>query len=169
MTHCDARSAANRDAPGGCIGQHRGVIRLLWDDVKQWFDPSENGGAPDVVVVDTDLVDWGRLLELIRSRGWRCEYRLRDEVLALPRSAAELFSPDAADWATSLWVWPDPHLEWIVRPWSAEEILSHVSLYQSKGRNDSTSSVGSWRRLVGPSARGLSCTARAPSMAGTRR
>ena len=28
---------------------------MLRDDVKHWFDPVENGGAPDVIVADTTL------------------------------------------------------------------------------------------------------------------
>jgi hypothetical protein len=109
------------------------VTRLVWDDVKEWFDPSKNGSAPDVIVANTDLVDWDRLFELIRSRGWRCEYRLHDQVRALPASAAELFCADTAGRA-ALSVWPDPHLEWVIRPWSAEEILTDVDLHQIQGQ-----------------------------------
>lgn len=85
---------------------------MVWDEVKEWFDPSENGSAPDVVVADTDLGDWDRLFELIRSRGWRCEHRLGDQARALLASAAVL-SADAAGTAASLVVWPEPHLKWI--------------------------------------------------------
>ena len=110
------------------------MAQLVWDEVKEWFDPSENGRAPDVIVADTDLGDWDRLFDLIRSRGWRCEYRLGDQALALPASAAVVFSADAAGAAASLLVWPEPHLKWIITPWSAAEIRSDVDLYEIQGQ-----------------------------------
>ncbi|MBB4765824.1 hypothetical protein ACFQFC_16550 [Amorphoplanes digitatis] len=35
---------------------------------------------------------------------------------------------------TLLTVWPDPDLEWMIRPWAVEEILSDVDLYQTQGQ-----------------------------------
>lgn len=35
---------------------------VLWDDVRQWFDPVGNGSAPDVIVAGTTVADWDRLL-----------------------------------------------------------------------------------------------------------
>ena len=35
---------------------------------------------------------------------------------------------------TLLTVWPDPDLEWMIRPWAVEEILSDVDLYQIQGQ-----------------------------------
>ncbi|GID93385.1 hypothetical protein Adi01nite_27970 [Amorphoplanes digitatis] len=78
------RSAANQDAGGGTFGDHRLVSDLLWDDVKQWFDPVENGSAPDVIVADTTLAHWQFVLDLIRSRGWLCRYERGDREFAVP-------------------------------------------------------------------------------------
>lgn len=38
------------------------------------------------------------------------------------------------DHVTHLRVWPDAELEWIVRPWAVEQILSDVALYQLQGQ-----------------------------------
>lgn len=108
--------------------------RLLWDDVKDWFDPWENGSAPDVIVADTDLADWNRLFELIRSRGWRCLHHHVDGARALPASPEELLSLRPAEAVTSLTVWPYPDLEWIIRPRSVGEIVSDVDLHQIQGQ-----------------------------------
>jgi hypothetical protein len=109
---------------------------IRWDDVKEWFDPSQNGSAPDVVVPDTTVEDWEKLFRLIQSEGWRCEYEYRDQRQPLPASAAELFVPDPEGWLRNLWVWPEPDMEWIIRPWSQspDEIASDVSLYEIQGQ-----------------------------------
>jgi hypothetical protein len=107
---------------------------VVWEDVKQWFDPVENGSAPDVIVADTTLADWERLLGLVHSRGWPCRYELGGRALPVPDSAAQLFSAGIAGELPLLRVWPDPDLEWIVRPWAVEEILSDVSLYKIQGQ-----------------------------------
>jgi len=112
------------------------VSELLWDDVKQWFDPVENGSAPDVIVADTTLVHWQLVLDLIRSHGWSCRYEHGDRETALPESAASLFPPEAVEQPTllTIWVWPDPDFEWIIRPSTADVIVSDVDLYQIQGQ-----------------------------------
>ncbi|MBB4696020.1 hypothetical protein [Paractinoplanes abujensis] len=110
------------------------MATIRWADVEEWFDPSQNGSAPDVVVPDTAIADWEALLALIRSEGWRCEYALGEERRPLPPSAAELFEPDPEGRGRSLWVWPDPGLEWIVRLWTPDEVVSDVSLHEIQGQ-----------------------------------
>ncbi|GAA5192554.1 hypothetical protein GCM10023322_52430 [Rugosimonospora acidiphila] len=107
---------------------------LQWDGVKEWFDPSTNGTLPDVIVQDTTLTDWETLLRLIRSESWRSEYEFRDQVHPMPASAAELFVPDPEGWLRTLRIWPDPDMEWIVRPSLPEEIDSDVSLHEIQGQ-----------------------------------
>jgi hypothetical protein len=107
---------------------------LRWDHVKEWFDPAENGTAPDLVVAGTSLADWQALLALIRSERWRCVYEFGDHRLGLPSSAAELFIADPQGRLRSLRVWPDPNIELIVRPWCAEEIVGDVSLFELQGQ-----------------------------------
>jgi hypothetical protein len=110
------------------------VHDIAWDDVKEWFDLAENGSAPDVIVHDTTLADWERLLELMRSEGWRCDYDFREQGLPLPVSAAEIFVRDPDGERPTLRVWPGLELEWIIRPWSTDEIVSDVSLHDIQGQ-----------------------------------
>jgi hypothetical protein len=110
------------------------VETIRWDDVSEWFDPSQNGSAPDVVVPDTTVADWEALLGLIRSEGWRCEYEVGEERQPLPPSVAELFVSDPEGLVRSLWVWPDPGMEWIIRLWTPAEIVSDVSLHEIQGQ-----------------------------------
>jgi len=51
---------------------------IRWDDVKDWFNPHENGSLPDVLVRDATMATWDALLVLIRSQGWRYEYDFRE-------------------------------------------------------------------------------------------
>jgi hypothetical protein len=110
------------------------VSDLRWDDVKQWFDPIENGIAPDVIVADTTLAHWQLVLDLIRSREWLCRYERGDGEAAVPESAVDLFPADGREQITRLTVWPDPGPEWMVRPGAVEEILSDVDLHQIQGQ-----------------------------------
>lgn len=134
MTLRSDQLAANQDAGGGTFGDHRLVSDLLWNDVKQWFDPVENGNAPDVVVADTTWAHWQVLLDLVRSNGWLCRYERGDRETAVPEFAADLFPADNREQMTLLTVWPDPDLEWMIRPWAVEEILSDVDLHQIQGQ-----------------------------------
>jgi hypothetical protein len=110
------------------------VSDLRWDDVKEWFDPTQNGTVPDLVVADTTLDDWQALITLIRTAGWRAEYEHRDRRGEVPRSAADLFVADPDGWLKYLRVWPEPDLEVIFRPWSADEIVGDVSLFELQGQ-----------------------------------
>jgi hypothetical protein len=110
-----------------CVGD------LLWDDVRQWFDPFGNGSAPDVVVTGTELADWQVVLDLIRSRGWLCRCEHSDRETTVPMFAADLF-PARTGGRMQLTVWPDPDLEWMVRPWAVEEIVGDVDLFQIQGQ-----------------------------------
>jgi hypothetical protein len=119
----------------GVAGRNNGPVEAIrWKDVAEWFDPSQNGSAPDVVVSDTTVADWDALFGLIRSEGWRCEYEFGEEWRALPSAAAELFEPSQDDLLRSLWVWPDPGMEWIIRPWTPDEVVGDVNLYEIQGQ-----------------------------------
>jgi hypothetical protein len=110
------------------------VETLRWDDVEEWFDPSENGSAPDVVVPDTSVVDWDALVGLIRSEGWPCKYEAGDRWCSLPPTAAELFDAAPEGFLRNLWVWPDPGLEWIIRLGTPDAIVSDVDLHEIQGQ-----------------------------------
>lgn len=107
---------------------------IRWHDVREWFNPYGNGSLPDVIVHGTTLADWEALFGLIQSNGWRCEYDFRGQRLPLPASAADLFVPDPEREARALRVWPAPGMEWIVRPWSPDEIDSDVNLHEIQGQ-----------------------------------
>lgn len=47
---------------------------MLWNDIKDWFDPETNGVLPDVNVNDTSIHDWQTLIDLVPSTGWPYEY-----------------------------------------------------------------------------------------------
>lgn len=108
---------------------------IRWDDVKEWFDPTQNGTVPDLVVPDTSLADWDALLTLARSQGWHCEYRLDDEPRAMPQPTAHLFVEDPDGAGRSLWIWPTEGPEsLIVRPWAPDEIVGDISLHDIQGQ-----------------------------------
>jgi hypothetical protein len=107
---------------------------LRWDEVKEWFDPYENGSVPDLVVAGTSRADWAALLTLVRSRGWRGDYEVGDDRGEVPASAADLFTADPKGALRSLRVWPDPDIEIVFRPWSPDEIVGDVSLFEVQGQ-----------------------------------
>ena len=60
------------------------VPDLLWGEVKGWFDPEVNGRLPGVYVPDTAVADWRAVVDLVRSKGWACEYSVGGGVIGLP-------------------------------------------------------------------------------------
>lgn len=77
-----------------------------WDDVKDWFDPVENGSIPGLVIADTALGDLQALLTLIRTAGWRAELEQRDRRGEVPAAAGDLFVADSEGWLKYLGIWP---------------------------------------------------------------
>lgn len=68
--HACPRLPQNRSVPV-CSGCHPGrVTGLLWDDVKDLFDPHTMGSLPNLRVPDTAVDDRQALLDLIVERGW---------------------------------------------------------------------------------------------------
>jgi hypothetical protein len=106
------------------------VSDLEWDEIKDWFDPYENGSIPDLVVAGTSVADWAALLALIQAQGWRSEYDVGGERRAVPASAADLMASDPDGLLRSLRVWPGPDIEIIFHPWSSAEIIADVSLFE---------------------------------------
>ncbi|MFG1919958.1 hypothetical protein [Micromonospora sp. NPDC048898] len=47
---------------------------LLWDDVKNFFDPDLMGALPDVRVEDASVEDWQAVFDLVQTQGWTWEY-----------------------------------------------------------------------------------------------
>jgi hypothetical protein len=120
---------------------------LRWDDVKEWFDPHENGSVPDLVVADTSLPDWQALLTLVRSHGWPCTYEVGGQPVALPSSATDLFVSGQEGRVRSLRVWPHPDIEIIFRPWSIDEIVGDISLHEVQGQKRLDTFCGTLRMV----------------------
>ncbi|MGW3684536.1 hypothetical protein [Streptomyces prasinus] len=106
---------------------------LLWDDVKYFFDPDEMGLLPDVRVPDASVEDWQAVLDLISSRGWKCQYSEGDVVMPVPRAEAVLSRPADAE-CPNLRVWPTADVLAIFRFHAAEEIDFDVDLRELQGQ-----------------------------------
>lgn len=106
---------------------------LLWDDVRELFDPDLMGPLPDVCVPRTSVQDWQDLLDLVLARGWRFEYSEGDRVVPLPTAAAVLArAPDAE--CPALRVWPYAGMLMIFRFWAAQEVDFDVDLREIQGQ-----------------------------------
>ncbi|MFB7678294.1 hypothetical protein ACFC26_43565 [Kitasatospora purpeofusca] len=106
---------------------------LLWDDVKNFFDPDLMGALPDVCVAGTSVNDWQAVFDLVRSCGWEWEYSEGRVAVPLPPAAQVLSRPAGAE-TVDLRVWPVPGVLAIFRPMSAEEIDFDVDLRELQGQ-----------------------------------
>ncbi|WP_411144609.1 hypothetical protein [Streptomyces sp. x-80] len=106
---------------------------LLWDDVKEFFDPDLMGALPDVSVAGTSVEDWQAVFDLVRSRGWTWEYSAGGVVGPLPPAAVVLSRPAGAE-TVDLRVWPVPGVLAIFRTMSADEIDFDVDLRELQGQ-----------------------------------
>ncbi|GIG64701.1 hypothetical protein [Phytomonospora endophytica] len=106
---------------------------LLWDDVRDFFDPDLMGALPDVCVAGASVEDWQAVFDLVQSSGWTWEYSAGGIAAPLP-TAAEVLSRPADAEAVDLRVWPVPHVLVIFRPFSDEEIDFDVDLRELRGQ-----------------------------------
>ncbi|MGI5420483.1 hypothetical protein [Actinomadura luteofluorescens] len=106
---------------------------LLWDDVRNFFDPDVMGALPDVSVAGTSVEDWQALFDLVRLSGWSWEYSVGGAAEPLPPAADVPARPVDAETA-DLRVWPVPGVLVIFRPRSAEEIDFDVDLRELLGQ-----------------------------------
>jgi hypothetical protein len=100
---------------------------LLWEEVRDFFDPDLMGDLPDVSVAGASVEDWQAVFDLVRSKGWRWEYLENGTARRLP-SAADVLSRHADGRTVELWVWPVPGVLAIFRPMVADEIDFDVDL-----------------------------------------
>jgi hypothetical protein len=110
-----------------------GMPDLLWDDVKNFFDPDLMGALPDLSVADTSVEDWQAVFDLVRLSGWSWEYSVAGAAEPLPSAADVLARPFDAE-TVDLRVWPVPGVLVIFRPRSAEEIDFDVDLRELQGQ-----------------------------------
>ncbi|WP_412538553.1 hypothetical protein R8Z50_22190 [Longispora sp. K20-0274] len=106
---------------------------LLWSDVKDWFDPGTNGALPDVCVSGTSVADWQAVLDLVRARGWACEYSVGGEVVALPDRAEDMLDRPGG-LCVDLKVWPARGVLMIFRLYSPESVDFDVDLRELQGQ-----------------------------------
>jgi hypothetical protein len=106
---------------------------LLWDDVRNFFDPDLMGALPDVSVADTSVDDWQAVFELVRSSVWTWEYS-EGGVAGPLLSAADVLARPADAESVDLRVWPVPEVLVIFRPMSAGEIDFDVDLRELQGQ-----------------------------------
>nr|WP_322770105.1 hypothetical protein [Frankia sp. Cr1] len=118
---------------GGCW-HYVDVPDLLWDDVREWFDPEENGSLPDVHVPDTTIADWQAVVDLVRSRGWAYEYSVDGRVVRLPHRVEDMLNRRNGR-AGMLKVWLAPDVLAIFRPYVLERIDFDVDLRQLQGQD----------------------------------
>lgn len=105
---------------------------LLWDEVKDFFDPETNGVLPDVHVPDTSIADWQAVFDLVRSKGWRYEYSVDSVALRLPR-AVEV-SALSGNASPALRVWPAPEVLAIFRFYVDETVDFDIDLRELQGQ-----------------------------------
>jgi hypothetical protein len=106
---------------------------LLWDEVKNFFDPDLMGALPDVFVPGASVEDWEALLGLVRTRNWQWQYSEGPTELPLPTAAAVLTRSADSDIA-ELRVWPVPDVLAIFRFMSDDEIDFDVDLRELQGQ-----------------------------------
>ncbi|MGK5549329.1 hypothetical protein ACSNOH_32080 [Streptomyces sp. URMC 127] len=106
---------------------------LLWDDVRNFFDPDLMGALPDVSVSGASVDDWQAVFDLVRSSGWTWEYSEGCVRMPLP-SAHEVLSrsPDAD--TALLKVWPAKDVQVNFWPMSVGEIDFDVDLRELQGQ-----------------------------------
>jgi hypothetical protein len=106
---------------------------LLWDDVRNFFDPDRMGSLPDVAVVDASVDDWQTVFDLVRSSGWASEYTEDGVVRPLP-SAVDAVACLADRGLIELRVAPVPDVLVIFRLYSVDQIDFDVDLRQLQGQ-----------------------------------
>ncbi|MFF0295279.1 hypothetical protein ACFYST_17580 [Kitasatospora sp. NPDC004614] len=106
---------------------------LLWDDVREFFDPDLMGALPDVSVPGASVADWQALFDLVGTAGWTWEYMVGGVAEQLPRAAEVLARPADAE-TVELRVRPVPGVLAIFRLLSDEEIDFDVDLRELQGQ-----------------------------------
>ncbi|MEU0236378.1 hypothetical protein ABZ234_01675 [Nocardiopsis sp. NPDC006198] len=106
------------------------MTALLWDEVKDLFDPHLMGSLPDLRVPDTSVRDWQSFLELVVERGWRHRYTEGNAVVPLGPAHTALSRTGLAE----LRVWPSGGVLAIFRFCAPEEIDFDVDLRELQGQ-----------------------------------
>ncbi|QFQ97950.1 hypothetical protein F9278_18990 [Streptomyces phaeolivaceus] len=111
-----------------------GTPDLVWDEVKEKFDPDSMGALPDLHVPDTTADDWQALLDLVVESGWQHEYSEGGTTLAVPSAAHVLARPHDAE-CPQLRVRPTQDMLAIFRFHADEEIDFDMDLREIQGQD----------------------------------
>ncbi|MFE1596880.1 hypothetical protein [Nocardia sp. NPDC058705] len=106
---------------------------LLWDDVKNFFNPNLMGSLPDLWVLGATIEDWQAVFDLVQSSGWTWDYMEGDIVRPLPPAAEVLPRPADAEYVR-LHVWPAPGVQVTLWPMSATQVDFDVDLRELQGQ-----------------------------------
>ncbi|MET7751585.1 hypothetical protein [Micromonospora sp. NPDC005367] len=106
---------------------------LVWDDVKNFFDPNLMGALPDVCVEDASVEDWQAVFDLVQTQGWKWEYSVGNAVVPLPPATDVLARPAGAE-LPILRVWPVPAVQVNFWPYSVGEIDFDIDLRELQGQ-----------------------------------
>ncbi|MFJ2770941.1 hypothetical protein [Streptomyces sp. NPDC087300] len=107
---------------------------LVWDDVRDFFDPDVMGALPDVSVAGASVADWQAVFDLVRTSGWPWEYLEGGIAGRLPPAAEVLARPADAE-TVVLRVWPAPEVLMIFRPTSPDEVDFDIDLRELQGQH----------------------------------
>jgi hypothetical protein len=119
------------DALPGACGDHDRVGDLLWDDVREWFEP--DGSLLDAYVFDTTVADWQAFVDLVRSKGWWFAYSEDGQPRRLPARVENIFSRHR-EMVVILQVRPVPEVRVNVHFFTEEEIEVDFSPEELQGQ-----------------------------------
>ncbi|MEH0937760.1 hypothetical protein [Micromonospora psammae] len=105
---------------------------LTWNDVAEWFEP--DGSLLDAYVLDADETDWQRVIDLVRSQGWRFDYTVEGQSLPLPQRAADIFA-HRCEAAVTMHIWPAPQLMVNTHFFSEDEVEFDFDRTELQGQN----------------------------------
>ena len=134
------------DALMRASGDHGLVSDLLWDDVREWFQP--DGSLLDAYVFDTTVGDWQAFVDLVRSNGWWFAYSEDGRPRRLPARVEDVFAR-RGEMALLLQVRPAPEVLVNVHFFTDEEIEVDFSPRNSRARSGSICCAFSFGRWVG--------------------
>jgi hypothetical protein len=100
-------------------GDHGLVSDLLWEDVREWFEP--DGSLLDAYVFDTTVADWQAFVDFVRSRGWWFAYSEDGRPRRLPFRVEDVLAR-RGEMAVLLQVRPVPEVRVNVHFFTDEEI-----------------------------------------------
>jgi len=117
---------------------------VAWETVRKEF--AFDGSWRDICVLQTTIADWQRMLDAIRSAGYRLAYFRADQPAELPTKAAEAFPlPDECDRRLSVWfadVLANCHF------FTVEEIEFDIDPREVKGQRELDALFGFMRCLA---------------------